>query len=206
MPSRTIRVLSAAIFAVGIGASLPAVATAVSPTTIANGLLSTTPACMTGDREALLDCSRREILTVEAPVLLELNPLGTHIVVLGAGLFPDGSIRPVLDERLRRALTLAQQFPYTPIVVAGGVPQSGITEAQAMFDWLVRHGVHPDRIIREDTSRSTVENARNTAGILAARGATGAVVVTSGDHLQRAMVDFRTSIDGRFPVAGVIAR
>ena len=43
------------------------------------------------------------------------------------------------------------------------------------------------------------------ARILAERGANGAVVVTSPDHLQRAMVDFRVAVAGRIPIAGVIA-
>ena len=41
--------------------------------------------------------------------------------------------------------------------------------------------------------------------ILAQRGATSAVVVTSPDHLQRAMVDFRVAVGGRIPIAGVVA-
>ena len=205
MPIRPSRLLPAGLLAVAVAVALPATGGATSPATIANGILSTTPSCMNGPRDALLDCARREVLTAEAPVMLQLNPIGTHIVVLGAGLFPDGTIRPVLDGRLRGALTLAQQFPYTPIVVSGGVPRAGVTEAQAMADWLVAHGVHPGRIIQEGASRSTVENARNTTAILAGRGASGAVVVTSPDHLQRAVVDFRAAAGGRYPIAGVIA-
>lgn len=178
---------------------------AASPTTLVNGLLSTVGGCQSASYDAIVRCTNWETLTPEFPVMLDINPFGTNIVVLGAGLLPDGAIRPVLESRLNAALRLARRYPLTPIVVSGGVPQSGVTEARAMNDWLVARGVFPFRITQEDTSRSTVENAANTNRILAARGATGIVVVTSPDHLHRAMIDFRVAAAGRFPVAGVVA-
>jgi uncharacterized SAM-binding protein YcdF (DUF218 family) len=177
----------------------------LSPTTLVNGALSTVGGCQTPIREVILACTRLETLTTQSPVALVLNPIGTNIVVLGAGLFPNGAIRPVLESRLQATLVLAQQFPFTPIIVSGGVPQSGITEARAMREWLIARGIPAVRITEENTSRSTVENAQNTNAILAQRGATGAVVVTSPDHLQRAMVDFRVAVGGRIPIAGVVA-
>src|SRR5699024_4844395 len=145
------------------------------------------------------------ILTTDAPLFLRTNPDKTTIVVLGAGLFPDGTMRPVLEHRLQAALTLARDYPTAPIVVTGGVPQSGVTEADAMFDWLVAHGVAAERITKEDKSTSTVENARFTDTILDQRDAPAAVVVTSPGHLQRALVDFRSAVDGERPIEGVIA-
>ena len=38
------------------------------------------------------------------------------------------------------------------------------------------------------------------------RGTTGAVVVTTGDHVKRAVLNFRQAVDGRIPVTGVVAR
>ncbi len=206
--------MSSAAAAAVMGLALPGpahaessldVVDALSPTTLVNGVLSMVGGCQTASRDLIVSCTKLETLTSQVPVMLALNPFTTNIVVLGAGLFPDGTMRPVLESRLEAALQLAQRFPITPIVVSGGVPQSGVTEARAMRQWLEAHGVPGIRITEEGTSRSTVENAANTSTILEQRGATGAVVVTSPDHLQRAMVDFRVALGGNMPIAGVVA-
>ncbi|MFD4181766.1 YdcF family protein [Rhodococcus sp. NPDC058514] len=177
----------------------------MTPTTLVNGVLSTVGGCQTPSRDAILACTRFETLTTQFPVVLDLNPFGTNIVALGAGLYPNGTMRPVLESRMRATLQVAHRYPLSPIIVSGGVPQNGITESRAMRDWLIAHGIPAFRITEEFTSRSTVENARNTNWLLAQRGATSAVVVTSPDHLQRAMVDFRVAVGGRIPIAGVVA-
>ncbi|TJZ80238.1 YdcF family protein [Rhodococcus oryzae] len=200
------RILAATAIAAAAGAVLPATANAdVTPTTLVNGVLSTIGGCQTPSRDAILACTRFETLTTQFPVVLDLNPFGTNIVALGAGLFPNGTMRPVLESRMQATLQVAHRYPLSPIIVSGGVPQNGITESRAMRDWLIGHGIPAFRITEEYTSRSTVENARNTNAILAQRGATSAVVVTSPDHLQRAMVDFRVAVGGRIPIAGVVA-
>ncbi|MGW0173905.1 YdcF family protein [Rhodococcus sp. NPDC003322] len=198
--------VSTAATAAVVSAVAPATAQAdITPTTLINGVLSTVGGCQSPVRDTIVGCTRMETLTTQFPVVLDLNQLGTNIVVLGAGLYPDGTMRPVLVSRLQAALQVARRYPLSPIVVSGGVPQSGVTEAGAMRAWLIANGIPWFRITEENTSRSTVENARNTNGILAQRGATSAVVVTSPDHLQRAMVDFRTAVAGRIPIAGVVA-
>lgn len=191
--------------AASIGLS-PATASAdITPTTIVNGILSTVGGCQTPDRTLIITCTGAETLTRQSPVILDLNPVGTNIVVLGAGLFDDGTMRPMLIDRLQAALHLARQYPRSPIITSGGAPKAGVTEARAMREWLVANGVDPGRITEEGASWSTVENALNSARILADRGATGVVVVSSANHVERAMIDFRVAVLGRIPVAGVIA-
>lgn len=177
----------------------------ITPITLGNSVMSTLGGCLFPDVPAIIWCTQQEVLTEHAPLMLDLNPVGTAIVVLGAGLYDDGTIQPVLRERLDAALALAQRYPASQIITSGGVPRSGITEARAMRTWLIANGVPPERIVEENTSTSTVENARNTAAILAQRGAQGAVVVSSPNHVERALIDFRKAISGRFPVSGVVS-
>ncbi|WP_182348440.1 YdcF family protein [Tomitella gaofuii] len=189
---------------------IPQAITAVSgsvglPTTVSNAILSTVGGCQSNTAEAIIACTEDQTLTTEPPLSLRVNPANTDIVVLGAGLHEDGSMRPVLESRLRAALELANSFPAAPIIVTGGVPQSGRTEADAMFDWLVANGVPAERITKEGRSTSTVENAQFTDEILDARRSPAAVVVTSPGHLQRALVDFRKAVDGQRPIQGVVA-
>lgn len=139
---------------------------------------------------------------VNAPPLLRIDPFGTRVIVLGAALNRDGSMKPVLVSRLRAALRLAREFPQAWVITTGGNPQHGRTEAQAMKTWLVDHQIAPARIATENRSRNTVENARNCARILVAGHSTGAVLVTSPDHVARATHDFRREVHG-IPIAGV---
>ena len=174
-------IAASVIAAAGVGLT-PATASAdITPTTVVNGILSTVGGCQTPVRSLILACTSAETLTRQSPVLLDLNPVGTNIVVLGAGLFDDGTMRPMLVDRLQAALQLARQYPQSPIITSGGAPKAGVTEARAMREWLVANGVNPGRITEEGTSWSTVENAINSARILADRGATGVVVVSSAN-------------------------
>ncbi|WP_043669158.1 YdcF family protein [Nocardia vulneris] len=114
----------------------------------------------------------------------------TGIVVLGYGLLPDGALRPELVNRLIAAWLQSIAAPLSPIVVTGGNPQNGIAEADAMAGWLIGHGVPPTRIHVENRAGSTVQNALFATKMLRDVGATSAVVVTSPNHIRRAVADF----------------
>ena len=51
------------------------------------------------------------------------------IVILGYGLNPDGTMSTILRRRVLTGLMVAQFFPQSPIIVTGGNPKSGKTEA-----------------------------------------------------------------------------
>ena len=138
-------------------------------------------------------------LTEEVPGPGDLRGASTAIVTLGAGLHPDGTMPQVLVDRLRKTLEVAQADPAAPIVVTGGKPQSGVTEADAMADWLAGQGVDPGRIHKEDHSASTVQNALNSADILRALQPSHLVVVTSANHVRRASALFELAAE---PVLG----
>lgn len=114
----------------------------------------------------------------------------TAIVVLGLGLDGDGSMTPELVTRLRSAVAAAERSPESPIIVTGGNPQSGITEADAMQRWLVEEGIAADRIHTESTANSTVQNAQRTTALAAEIGIENLVLATTPSHLRRAISDF----------------
>lgn len=203
---RLAAVAATAALALGAGAGTASAGSAELPTGAAlyGGL--TMLGCQQVDKSLLPMCGDFEILTSDDPAALTINPFTTDIVILGAGLFPDGGIRPVLEERLRTGLRLAQSYPTARVIVTGGVPQNGRTEARAMGDWLRGAGIAPHRITEEGNSNSTVQNAQFTDRIFRERGTTGAVVVTTGDHVKRAVLNFRQAVDGRIPITGVVAR
>ncbi|WP_245548339.1 YdcF family protein [Gordonia araii] len=170
-----------------------------------NGLLSTT-GCQIPNYQVIKTCSQIEALTPRPPVILNVNPIGTRIVVLGARLNNNGRVPNVLVPRLQAALQLARGFPTAGIITTGGMTnrRAGKSEAQAMKTWLVRHGIPAHRIATENRSRSTAQNAKFVAPMLFRGRATGVVVVTSHNHLRRAMINFRSAVNGSMPVSGVV--
>ncbi|MGV9677931.1 YdcF family protein [Nocardia sp. NPDC003482] len=127
--------------------------------------------------------------TLPNPLPALIGP-GTGIAVLGYGLLPDGTMRPELVNRLSAAWIQAIAAPWAPIVVTGGNPQNGVAEGAAMAGWLVAHGIPADRVLVEDRAGSTVQNALYSTRLLRDAGATSAVVVTSPNHIRRAVADF----------------
>lgn len=91
----------------------------------------------------------------------------THVfVVLGFALKSDGEMEDELVGRLEVALNSAEKYPNSFVLVTGGVEKNGWTEGDRMHDWLVEHGLSEDRIIVENESSTTVENAANSFEIL----------------------------------------
>ena len=90
-------------------------------------------------------------------------------VVLGYQLNPDGSMRDELIGRLSVALASAEKYPNAYVACTGGgtaADNPNATEADQMAAWLIEQGLDPDRIIVENKSSSTVENAEFTYRIL----------------------------------------
>ncbi|PFG17109.1 Ig-like domain-containing protein [Propionicimonas paludicola] len=112
-------------------------------------------------------------------------------VVLGSALTSSGKVSAKLERRLKLALKAAQTYPHSTLLVSGGAPRNGKTEAAVMKAWLLDHGVDKDRIITETKSSSTVGNARYSMEILADRGGfTSYTVVTDSSHIRRSSVLF----------------
>ena len=94
------------------------------------------------------------------------------LVVLGFQLNPDGSMRDELIGRLRVALASAEKYLNACIVCTGGgtaTEDATATEAGRMAEWLIENGVSPERVIVEDQSLTTAQNAIYTFDILSER-------------------------------------
>ncbi|MER1992504.1 MAG: YdcF family protein [Eubacteriales bacterium] len=111
----------------------------------------------------------------ELPITLNVLPDGLPetdelcLVVLGFQLNPDGSMREELVERLRVALACAEKYPKAWIVCTGGgtaAEDPAATEAGRMAEWLIGNGVAPERVIVENQSLTTAQNAIYTFDIL----------------------------------------
>ncbi len=106
------------------------------------------------------------------------------IIVLGGavnGLVSKARGEIVFDEgeRMIEAAFLAKRYPQARVVFTGG---SGSLIAREL---LVELGVDPDRIIVEDKSRNTEENARFTAAIVHPEPKQRWLLITSAFHMPR---------------------
>ena len=120
------------------------------------------------------------------------SPPTRYIVVLGAKMGTFAETPQILTQRMNAAATLAKQHPLNRVIVSGGdtwwLP---VSEAQFMNIGLIKRGVPVWQMINENASTSTVQNAEFTVRMLKGLGATGALIVTNGFHMPRAMKNFR---------------
>jgi uncharacterized SAM-binding protein YcdF (DUF218 family) len=149
-------------------------------------------------------------LTVEHWISAPYRPLAvadvppgrTIVVLLGSGGYRradwDGSTMAVLDpigtERTLEAARVYRLIQPAYVVSSGGLIDPDRPEAPAgdtMKDALVRLGVPPDRIIVENKSTNTRDEATIVAGMLPSLGADRVVIVTSAIHMRRAVGMFR---------------
>lgn len=119
--------------------------------------------------------------------------LGTgHVLVtFGYQLLSDGTLAPPLRARLMLTKALARLFPASPVLVTGGMPRQGITEARQMKRWLCQSGIDEARVIEEDQATNTLDNARLSLNLLRQHPIEHATVISNAGHVQRAQLLFQ---------------
>lgn len=96
----------------------------------------------------------------------------------------------LLQDRLDTALAYLEEHPDMLVVVSGGQGSNEpMSEAKAMADFLVSHGISESTILLEEKSTSTWENLQFSAALLEACGVDttdGILIVSNAFHLRRA--------------------
>ena len=112
------------------------------------------------------------------------------MIVLGAGI--DGEkVGKTLKSRLDEALKYYKLNKSVDIIVSGGQGRDEIvSEAEAMYRYLVEKGVNPNQIIKEDKATTTLENIMFSKEILKNRSDEDkkVLIVTNEFHLYRSML------------------
>jgi len=113
------------------------------------------------------------------------------MIILGCMVYPHGpSI--LLQDRLDTALEYLEKYPDMTIVVTGGKgDDEHMSEAQAMHDYLVEHGISSEQILLEDQAKNTYENLIFTRNILTQLGYDTQqefLLVSNGFHLSRSRI------------------
>ncbi len=130
---------------------------------------------------------------MELPVILDArgdrDVDADYVIVLGAGV--NGSVPSLsMRNRLDAALEYMEAHPDSIAILTGGQGAGeDISEAQAMYDWLIKNSMDSSRLILEDKATSTEENLKFSFDIIGDEAATATVAVVSSEyHLHRAKV------------------
>lgn len=120
------------------------------------------------------------------------------IIVLGAGITPDGEPSPASALRTAKAVELLEVFSDAILIMSGNAPvRTGHaapedTEAAIMKKYAASLGADARKVLLEDNSRDTLSNATFTKkDYLIPRQLRNIMVVTSSFHVPRAEYLFR---------------
>jgi uncharacterized SAM-binding protein YcdF (DUF218 family) len=107
-------------------------------------------------------------------------------VVLGAAAWGNRP-SPVYRERINEAIARYQNKQVKYLVFTGGTPGAGYpSEGEVGREYAIKHGVPPDAILAETTSRTTWQNLVNAKKLLDPLGIRTVLLVSDPLHLRRA--------------------
>jgi len=105
-------------------------------------------------------------------------------IVLGAGLWPDGSLTPILADRVATAADLYHAGIVGKLLCTGDNRFVNYNEPQAMLEYAVRLGVPQESIVLDYAGRRTYDSCYRARAIF---GVDRAVLVTQRFHAPRAL-------------------
>ena len=86
-----------------------------------------------------------------------------YVIVHGCGLIDSHKVSPLLAARVDKAIQVYNKAKIKPLLIPSGGQGSdeSLSEAQAMRDYMIEHGVPESDIYMEDKSTTTMENLAN---------------------------------------------
>ncbi|MEU1289072.1 ElyC/SanA/YdcF family protein [Kitasatospora sp. NPDC005856] len=114
---------------------------------------------------------------------VESAPAAPVAVVFGAGL-DQGKPSPYLEHRLVAAVDLYREGKVQAILVTGDNGRVEYDEPDAMYTYLIQHGVPEDRVVRDYAGFDTWDSCTRARRIF---GVDHAVLVSQDFHVRRAL-------------------
>ncbi|MBI3592025.1 MAG: YdcF family protein [Nitrospirae bacterium] len=134
---------------------------------------------------------------LEGDFKIPQNPKGDIIILLGGGVYDgvadmSGTGSPSEDMlgRIVTAVRLQKNLDIPVIISGGSVYKGKEAEAPIVKRFLTDLGVPENKVIMEDKSRDTIENARYTKEICFKAGFKRPILVTSAYHMKRSLASF----------------
>ena len=130
---------------------------------------------------------------------VEDYPAVDAAIVLGGGIEQPSERNPYPDmqiaaDRVLHAYRILKAGKARVILLSGGSvfnSEAGLSEADSLADILLSLGIERRRLIIENRSRNTYQNARQTAKLFREHRLTTGLLVTSSSHMPRALATFR---------------
>ncbi len=105
-------------------------------------------------------------------------------IVFGAGIYADGHLSPMLQDRVDAAIGLYRAGKVRKLIFSGDNRFVDYDEPGRMYDYAVAQGMPPGDIVRDYAGRRTYDTCYRAAAIFGVRQA---VLVTQSFHLPRAL-------------------
>ena len=142
--------------------------------------------CVFGIRGMMMLSASGKILTNTQELAQELEEGEPYdaVIVLGAGVYRDGTLSPMLRYRMEKTVECYESGTVKKVFVTGDHRLGEYDEVDHMVEYLVVHGVPESAIEFDYDGFSTYESMQHAAVNFGIRRA---VVVTQKYHLYRAM-------------------
>ncbi|MFN6559695.1 MAG: vancomycin high temperature exclusion protein [Nostoc sp. ChiSLP01] len=111
-------------------------------------------------------------------------PTGRVAIVFGAGIYPDGTLSPMLSDRVSAAVELYKLGRVQKLLMTGDNSRNDYNEVLAMQNYAVKRGVPAQDITLDYAGFSTYESCYRAKDIF---GIKQAVLITQKFHLPRAV-------------------
>jgi len=114
-----------------------------------------------------------------------------YVIIHGCGLISGNQISRLLENRIRKGMEVYRRsMSDCRLICSGGRgSDEAISEAEAMREYLLAHGIPEKDILMESSSESTIQNLKNSRDIMEQRGGRMKVaLVTSNYHVLRALI------------------
>lgn len=106
------------------------------------------------------------------------------LIVLGCKVYGEHASQS-LRERLDAARIYLEENPNSHCIVSGGMGEGEkISEAECMYRYLIKKGIHSSRIIKEDQSTSTRENLQFSKRIMEEKGMGKNIAIATSEYHQ----------------------
>ena len=113
-----------------------------------------------------------------------------YVIIHGCGLAGGERLTKLLSNRVDKAIEIYHRCKTKPVIIPSGGRGSDekISEAQAMKNYLLSHGIPEESIVPEDHSATTRENLEGSKAIIdVGKGGKKTALVSSNYHIYRCL-------------------